>query len=597
MFKKPHIAVLASSIAVALVGCTDDDGRIQEPAPVELPVLGAATPATLSGCDALVENFSYDDVTIDSAELVDAGEIDYDGRGEMFRSPAHCIITGTMEPRMGNGLQGSTEQAYAIGFEMRLPVDWNGRYLYQANGGLDGRVNKAVGRFMNTVSYEASALNKGFAVISSDAGHEGYGEQYFGLDHQARINYGYGAVEKLTPMAKDLIEAAYGKQPDRSYFTGCSNGGRHTMVAATRFPEMYDGYLVGNPGHDLPKAAISQLYGVQQFATLIPEGTAMTTSDEIQGAVKATVTANEYQLVAKAIIKQCDGLDGAADGMVNDLAGCQEAFDIERDVETCNGERDGTCLTAAQKLALGNIMVGPQNSAGEAIYNSFPYDVGIGASGWASWEMVNAFSRDAGTVATVFTTAPVEFADYNTRGDAGLKIAYDYAVNYDMDEDAPLIFNTTSEFPESSMSFMSTGDEAEYATLRDRGAKMILLHGTSDPVFSAQQTIDWYNAVDEANTGDADKFARLFLMPGMNHCGSGPAADQVDTILDDIVAWVEQGTAPESITAAVREENSELPEDWAKDRTRPLCPYPQIATYNGSGDIEKASSFSCVAPQ
>lgn len=589
---KPNTVAISITLFLALGGCNSNDNDTS----ITLPILGEAQPAELVNCTGLVEKFNFIDTVITSAELVATGEIDYDDRGEMFASPAHCVLTGKMEERLGKGLQGSENQEYAISFEMRLPTDWNGRFLYQANGGLDGRVNKAVGRFMN-VAYDASALNKGFAVISSDVGHDGYGEQYFGFDHQARINYGYGAVEKLTPMAKALIDDAYGKLPDRSYIIGCSNGGRHSMVAATRFPEMYDGYLVGDPGIDLPQAATTQLYGVQQFETLIAADTPLTTAAEITAAVEGTVTAEEYALLAMSLIKQCDGLDGAADGIIGDLVGCQLVFDINRDVPLCDAERDGTCLTSAQKLALGNIMAGPQTSAGEALYTSFPYDTGIGARGWASWEMSAAFSRDAGTVATVFSTPPVEFNDYNTRGDAGLIEAYNYSIGLDMDEAQALINATTSEFPESSMSFMSLGGETQYDILRERGAKMILLHGTADPVFSVQNTIDWYKAVDEANAGNAEAFAKLYLIPGMNHCGRGPSTDQVNTILDDIVAWVETGKAPESIIANARAENSELPADWAKDRSRPLCPFPQVATYNGSGDMEQAESFSCIEPE
>lgn len=166
-----------------------------------------------------------------------------------------------------------------------------------------------------------------------------------------------------------------------------------------------------------------------------------------------------------------------------------------------------------------------------------------------------------------------------------------------MDEADSAINNTTSEFPESSMQFMALNGETEYATLRDRGAKMIVLHGTSDPVFSAQNTINWYESVNEANGDSADRFAKLYLMPGMNHCGKGPSTDQVNTILDDIVAWVEKGEAPESIVANAREANTDLPADWSTERSRPLCPYPQVATYNGTGDMEQAASFTCKLPE
>ena len=145
---------------------------------------------------------------------------------------------------------------------MRLPTDWSGRYLYQGNGGLDGNVATALGR-----AGSESGLQLGFAVISSDAGHAGSMGPTFGIDPQARLDYGYQAVGTLTPMAKALIEAAYGKAPDRSYMTGGSNGGRHTMVGAARYADQYDGFLAVAPGFNLPQAAVAQLWGAQQWAT------------------------------------------------------------------------------------------------------------------------------------------------------------------------------------------------------------------------------------------------------------------------------------------------------------------------------------------
>ena len=162
-------------------------------------------------------------------------------------------------------------QTYAIGFEMRLPLEWNGRFWYQANGGIDGSVVTATGNTSGGGPL-TSALLQGFAVISSDAGHNGAQNPIFGIDPQARLDYGYQAVGKLTPMAKRVIRAAYGKRPERSYIGGCSNGGRHTMVAAARYADQYDGYLVGSPGFNLPKAAVASIYGAQQYAPLAVPG-------------------------------------------------------------------------------------------------------------------------------------------------------------------------------------------------------------------------------------------------------------------------------------------------------------------------------------
>jgi feruloyl esterase len=156
------------------------------------------------------------------------------------------------------------DKTYAIGFEMRLPRAWNGRFYYQANGGLDGAVVPAQGATGGGPL--TSALAQGFAVMSSDAGHTGAQTTRFGFDVQARLDYGYQAVGKLTPMAKALAQAAYGKAPERSYIGGCSNGGRHAMVAAARYPHLYDGYLVGAPGFNLPKAALANLWDVRRNA-------------------------------------------------------------------------------------------------------------------------------------------------------------------------------------------------------------------------------------------------------------------------------------------------------------------------------------------
>ena len=175
---------------------------------------------------------------------------------------AHCQVTGQMHKRI-SPVDGKN---YAIGFEIRLPNNWNGRFFYQANGGVDGSIGSATGGIGGGGQLD-NALNMGFAVISSDAGH-GAPNPAFGIDPHARLDYGYQAVGRLTPMAKSIIQSAYGKGPDRSYIGGCSNGGRHAMVAAARYAEQYDGVLVGNPGFRLPLAAIANIAGHKAYAAL-----------------------------------------------------------------------------------------------------------------------------------------------------------------------------------------------------------------------------------------------------------------------------------------------------------------------------------------
>jgi len=541
-----------------------------------LPRLGAATPATLVGnCATLASKLSFANTTFDSVQDVPAGTLTVAGKP----IAEHCLVRGEMNRRV-SAVDGKT---YAIGFEMRLPVAWNGRFFYQANGGLDGNVVTATGKIGGGGPLN-NALNMGFAVISSDAGHTSSQNPLFGLDPQARIDYGYNAVATLTPMAKQAIRSAYGKAPDRSYFEGCSNGGRHAMVAAARSSAEYDGIIAGDPGFHLPKAAIGEMWGAQQFAKVASATTANGLPD-----IKTGFTATERQLVASRILAKCDALDGVADGMVQDIKACQANFSLAADVPTCAGNvRDGTCLTTAQKDAIGNVFSGARNSAGTALYASFPYDAGVSGAGWAQWKQSNSITLDPAAAAFTFTTPPQDASL--------LSQLSSYALNFSMDTDAPKIFATSGAYAQSSWSFMTPPDETNLSALKQRGAKLMVYHGTSDPVFSSNDTTDWYQRLSAANGGDASNFARLYTVAGMNHCSGGPAADQFD-MLTPMVAWVEQGKAPESIVATARDAsnaipNSEVPADWGAGRTRPLCPYPKVARYKG-GDVNSAASFSC----
>ncbi|MGC2958781.1 tannase/feruloyl esterase family alpha/beta hydrolase [Paraburkholderia graminis] len=566
--RKSVIAVCVSATLSACGGSTDDTST--------LPRLSAATPAALVGnCAALASKLSFANTTFSSVQDVPAGTLKVAGKP----IAEHCLVQGQMNQRV-SAVDGKT---YAIGFEMRLPVAWNGRFFYQANGGLDGNIVTATGEIGGGGPLN-DALNMGFAVISSDAGHSSSQNPLFGLDPQARIDYGYNTVATLTPMAKQAIRTAYGKAPDRSYFEGGSNGGRHAMVAAARSSAEYDGIIAGDPGFHLPKAAIGEMWGAQQLAKVATATTANGLPD-----IKTGFTAAERQLVASRIIAKCDALDGAADGMVQDIKACQANFSLAADVPTCSGDvRDGTCLTPAQKDAIGNVFSGARNSAGTALYASFPYDVGVSGAGWAQWKQSNSITLDPAAAAFTFMTPP-QSASLLAQLSA-------YALNFSMDTDAPKIFATSGAYSESSWSFMTPPDETNLGALKRRGAKLMVYHGTSDPVFSSNDTTDWYQRLMAANGGDASNFARLYTVAGMNHCSGGPAADQFD-MLTPMIAWVEQGKAPDSVIATARDAsnalpNSEVPANWGAGRTRPLCPYPKVARYK-SGDVNSAASFSC----
>ncbi|MCB2071255.1 MAG: tannase/feruloyl esterase family alpha/beta hydrolase, partial [Ottowia sp.] len=222
------------------------------------------TPAV--SCNELAAQFSWPGLRIGSAEPVPDGAVKVPGIAQPM--PAHCLVKGAMNERTGP-VDG---RPYAIGFEMRLPTAWNGRFFYQANGGLDGFVTPAYGDILGG-GPPTNGLLQGFAVISSDAGHAfdrstPIGGGSFGLDPQARRDYGYNAVAQLTPMAKALVARYYGKPPMRSYLVGTSNGGRHGFVTASRLPDAYDGILATAPGFNLPRAAVAQVWGAQQLAPL-----------------------------------------------------------------------------------------------------------------------------------------------------------------------------------------------------------------------------------------------------------------------------------------------------------------------------------------
>lgn len=575
-------AVLATAAAlVTLAGCGGDNGSAADTASIPstaLPRLSPATGTNLAGsCEDLASKLAFQNTEITAVTTVAAGTV------KIGTAPVaeHCLVTGKMNKRV-SPVDGN---AYAIGFEMRLPKAWNGRFFYQANGGLDGNVLTALAALGGGPVNGALAM--GFAVISSDAGHSSSQNPLFGLDPQARIDYGYGTAATLTPMAKSLIAQAYGKGPDRSYFGGCSNGGRHAMVAAARLAGDYDGILAGDPGFHLPKAAIGQVYGAQQLATVSTLGT------DGQPDIATAITSTERALVASGILAKCDALDGAADGMVQDVKACQANFSLTTDVPTCTGTtRDGTCLTAAQKTAIANLFSGARNSAGQALYSGFPYDAGVSGDNWAQWKQSLSLSRDPAALAFVFTVPPAAASTLSA-----LKA---YAFSFSMDIDAPKIFATNGTFAESPWSFMTPPDETNLLALKLRGAKLIVYHGTGDPVFSSDDTANWYERLATANGGDASDFARYFQVPGMNHCAGGPTADQFDMITP-LVAWVEQGSAPDTVVATARGKvnaipNTEVPADWgsvAKDRTRPLCPYPKTAHYQGTGDVNDAASFRC----
>lgn len=496
---------------------------------------------------------------------------------------AFCQLNGIVNSR--TGIDG---KHYAIEFEMRLPLAWNGRFVYQMNGGNDGTVVPAEGDVFDG----RSARARGYAVLSTNAGHDGNAadnQQYglaagnrFGLDPQARSDYGFATTATMTPIANTIIKTFYSKAAAYSYLSGCSNGGRHGMVAASRYGDMFDGILVGAPGFNLPKAAVQHAWDVQSTQQVAPK-------------LHNAFSRADMQLMVNKITEACDGLDGAKDGLVNKIRQCQNSFDVNS--LRCSGEKNASCLSDTQIKSFTHIMSGPHNSKGQQLYNHWWYDTGIADEGWRFWKFespIPAWNNNpliatmgAGSLAYIFTTPATE-----VEGSPDKLVQFLSA--FDFDSDAQKIFATQGAFKKSAMEFMTPPDvdNPKLKNFYKHNGKLIIYHGQSDPVFSTVDIVDWYEKLNKNYGGKAHNFARLFVVPGMNHCNGGPATDQFDA-LGALVTWVEKGQAPDTIAAKVNPENKSLPANWSKTRSRPLCPWPSVATYK-SGDIESAASFACV---
>lgn len=542
---------------------------------ISLDFAGGAHAAQKLACEGLTgEALGLKDVKILSAVPTPAGA----------ESPvAHCLIKGVTAERTG-----ADGKPYSIHFEFRLPDDWNGRFVHQFNGGNDGVVVPAMGLPV-AASTQKSALARGFAVLSSDAGHDGKanpdaglaGSNMFGLDPEAREFYGYKAVEFLTPLAKSFIKAYYGSGPQYSYGVGCSNGGRHGFVAASRLGKEYDGILAGAPGFDLPKAAIQHALDIQQLHA-------------INGDVRKALTVADQQIVAQRILAACDKLDGLEDGIVSDTAACQKAFKPQEMI--CQPGQNSSCLPAEKVKALETMLAGPKNSKGEQLYSDWSWDPGIGGGNWRFWKIESPLPpwdhmpliavMGAGSLAQIFTTPPTKVG-----GDpASLE---KFLLSFDFDKDASKIFATDSTYRQSAMAFMTPPDvdKPKLSDFEAAGHKMIVFHGVGDPVFSFNDTRNWYERLSANYGGDASKFVELYPVPGMTHCEGGPATDQFD-LFEKLVGWVEKGEKPAEVTASLNPKNKDVPAAWPQSRTRKLCPYPQVARYTG-GNAEDAGSFAC----
>jgi len=457
--------------------------------------------------------------------------------GPPLMLPAHCRVEGTIDRRTGVG-----GVSYGIGFAVALPENWNGSFLMQGGGGLNGTVATPIGP---VAAGDRPALTRGFAVVTTDTGHRGaVFDASFMADQQAALDFAYVAIGRVAPLAKAIVARYYGKPPDKSYFTGCSTGGREGMVMSQRYPMLFDGIISGAPamrtGHsNLALRAI----GVA-FNRIAPR-------DETGQPVRAKAFSDaDRALVIASLLDACDATDGARDGTIADPRGCR----FSPAALVCMGAKADGCLSAEQAAAIEKAFAGPKDSTGYQVYPGFPYDTGIVTTGRT---LPGILSPGAGS--------PVPPAP---------------GLEQDVDAEARA---AAQQLLTDAATWTNLG------TFSGRGGKLIFFHGVSDPWFSAWDTTEYYERLAATNGGaDAVRgWSRLFLAPGVGHCGGGPGALDRFDLLTPLVEWVEKGTAPTAVVAT---------SPAAPGRSRPLCAYPQHAHYTGQGDVNDAGSFECRQP-
>ena len=451
--------------------------------------------------------------------------------------PAYCRAEGEIDPRVG-----SDGKPYAIGFTIALPDRWNGRFLFQGGGGTNGVIRPPLGP---QATAEVPALARGFAVISNDSGHKGGAfDVSFMRDQEAAVNFSSESVGKVTRAAKAIVARYYGQPVKRSYFVGCSTGGREGMLATTRHSTEFDGVVAGAPAMRTGHSNLGLAWANVAFNEIAPRDGAG------QPDPTKVFSATDIKLVTNAILDACDAKDGLKDGMVMDLKACQ--FDPA--VLTCSAGKTDACLSPAQVAAMKKAFAGPKNSRGAQVYPPFPWDTGIAAEGVS--------------IPGILVTGAKSPVAPATR----------VAVNVDQMQDALAA--------DGVRHVSDTAYWTNLSTFFSRGSKLIFYHGWGDPWFSALDTVDYYERMAQASGGMERvraQSSRLFAVPGMGHCSSGNTLDRFD-LLGALVDWVENGKAPDAVTAT----GPAYP-----GRSRPLCAWPRSAHYKGQGNPEDAGNFEC----
>jgi feruloyl esterase len=528
--------------------------------------LMSAIPAFAATCESLAD-LKLADTTITSAQQVAAGAfVPPQGSSvpaALVKSlPAFCRVTATLKPAKDSDIK----------VEVWLPLTgWNGKYRGNGNGGFAGQI---------LYPSMAGAISEGYATASTDTGHEGNGlTADWALGHPDKIvDFGWRAIHEMTVRAKTIIQAFYGESAKKSYFSGCSNGGRQALMEAQRFPADYDGIIAGAPAN----------YWTRVFAAFIWNMQATQATPESYIGVK------KIPAIGKTVAEACDAKDGVKDGVLNDPRECR----FDPGVLLCKEGDADSCLTAPQVTALKKIYEGPVDSKGKQIFPGFLPGGEEGGGGWATWIGLGPGKDWQGLFASGFFKNMIvskEQIDLKT-------INVETAVKMAGDQQA----KTFDAVDPNLKPFMA------------RGGKLIVYHGWSDAALPPQASVNYFNSV-EATLGQSAtaSFMRLYMAPGVQHCAGGPgpssfgqfasAGDAQHDINQALEQWVEKGAAPDKLIAtknlpreqadSAQTESDHASSEPAKPAkiTRPLCPYPQSAKYKGTGDTNDAANFECVS--
>ena len=509
---------------------------------------------------------------------------------------AHCLVEGAINERI-SAVDG---QPYAIKFRMRLPLlaDWNGKFFQESVGGSVGTLTTVFGL---TQGMTTSAFSRGYTVIMGDSGHDTLvntdpnagGPSSFARDPQARIDFGYNSYDLVARVGKAISKAFYAKESSRAYFSACSDGGRQAVGIAQRYPQNFDGILAAAPAMSIPYMTAYVPHLLQTLAPLARAGGYLDANG--RPLINKVYSNGDLQLVSNAILQACDSLDGLQDGISNNIDACNDSVVVPKlTALTCTAGKTDSCLTAEQITALRKSFAGPKTSAGVQLYPGHQWDPGIGGmlgttfnSGFrAFW--FGAYDSQVNTATKLTLSAPQAAMLWKTPPTPMQIPQYiDYFATYNVDDTEASITRKTDVYKQSVVDW-GLMNSADLSGFKQRGGKMISWIGNADPAVSPKETIDWFKRVDSREGGKAGDFLKLFVVPGMNHCAGGVATDRFD-MLTPLENWVERGIAPESVPA----EATNPGYFGVASRSRPLCPYPKYAHYNGAGDINVESSFSC----